>query len=237
MLIKRYNECSICFEQITNSSKTYKSNFSIGEVCENCSQVFSPEQREIIIHTFNTVRGIFDVTENNIIIVKDVLYDIQSDLKIHKKESFSEQSLFQKILLRAQIYRLKLNNFFATNFQYSKELLNQPSCEICHKSIRGDFNDENYKSVKGNICENCNLKFSVGEKLTMIALFKKYGGFFNKIDFKTDSLKQIIDNLFKNLEKEKDFSKMIELNEKSLHLALLFGYTPNAFIKELKKIL
>lgn len=236
MLIKRLDECSICFERIKNPLNTYKPNFSIGQVCEKCNQVFSPEQTEIITHAFNTARGVFDVTEDNNIIVKDVLYDIQSKLKLHNKETFSVQSLFQKILLRAQVYRLKLNNFFLTNFQHSKEILKQPSCEICHKSITRHSNNEDLKSNKENICGYCKLKFSEGEILIMTSLFKKYGGFFNKINSKKLSLNQILENLLDNMKKEKNFSRMIELNEKSLHLALLFGYPPNAFIEKLKKI-
>ena len=51
------------------------------------------------------------------------------------------------------------------------------------------------------------------------------------------SLTQILDKLSDDMKKEKDLSRMLELNEKSLHHALLFGYSPNAFIEELKKIL
>jgi len=235
MSIKGLDECSICFERIKNPLDTYKPNFSIGQVCEKCNRVFSPRQIDILSHAFNTARGIFEVTEDNNIIVKDVLYDIQSKLKLHNKETFSAQSLFQKILLRAQVYRLKLNNFFLTSYQYSKEGLKQSSCEICHKSITRHLNNEDTKSNKENICGYCKLKFSEGEILTMISLFKKHGGFFNKMDSRKLSLKQILENLLNNMKKEKNFSRMIELNEIALHQALLFGYRSKKFIEELKK--
>ncbi|KKN20669.1 hypothetical protein LCGC14_0933190 [marine sediment metagenome] len=221
MLIKGLDECVICFEKIKNSSNTYKPNFSIGRVCEKCNLVFSPEQIEVITHIFNTVRGIFEVTEDDNIIVKDVLFDNQSELKLHNKETFTIQSIFQKILLRAQVYSLKLNTFFLTNYQYSKEILKHPNCVICHKPITSHLNNGDPKSNKDNICEYCKLQFSEGEFLTMTSLFKKYGGFFNKLDSQKLSLKQILENLLSEIRNENDFSRMIELNEIALHHGLL----------------
>jgi len=87
-----------------------------------------------------------------------------------------------------------------------------------------------------NICEYCKLQFSEGEILTMASLFKKYGGFFNKRSSQKLPLKQISENLLNNTKKEKNFSRMIELNEIALHQALIFGYQPKKFIEELKKI-
>ena len=38
-----------------------------------------------ITHAFNASRGIFDIGEKGIIAVKDVLYDVQSELKLQIK--------------------------------------------------------------------------------------------------------------------------------------------------------
>jgi len=146
------------------------------------------------------------------------------------------QSIFQKILLRAQVYCLKLNTFFLTNCQYPKKILKYPNCVICHKSITERLNNGDPKTNKMNICEYCKLQFSEGEILTMASLFKKYGGFFNKRSSQKLPLKQISENLLNNTKKEKNFSRMIELNEIALHQALIFGYQPKKFIEELKKI-
>ncbi|KKL80887.1 hypothetical protein LCGC14_2000280, partial [marine sediment metagenome] len=227
-------ECSICFEKIKNPLNTYKTNFNIVLVCEKCNQVFSPEQMDVITHAFNVARGIFEVTEGNRIIIKDVLYDVQSKLKLQDEENFSVQFLFQKILLRAQIYRLRLNNFFLMNCQYSKKVLKQPNCVICRKPIIRNMHKGDPKPNKENICDYCKLKFSEGEILTMTLLFKNYGGFFNKMDSRKLSLKQILEDLLNHMNKEKTLSRMIELNEIALHQALLFGYHPKRFIEELK---
>ncbi|MCP6718728.1 MAG: hypothetical protein KJI71_00665 [Patescibacteria group bacterium] len=235
MIIKGLEKCSICFERIKNPLNAYKPNFNIGLVCERCNQVFSPAQRDIITHAFNVARGIFEVTEDNGIVIKDVLYDVQSKLKLQNEETFSVQLLFQKILLRAQIYRLKLNNFFLTNCQYSKKVLKHPNCVICHKPIIRNMHKGDPKPNKENICDYCKLIFSEGEILTMTLLFKNYGGFFNEMDSRKLSLKRILENLLNNMNKEKTLSRMIELNEIALHQALIFGYRPKKFIEELKK--
>ena len=235
MVIKGLEECSICFKRIKNPSNICKPNFSTGAACEKCNQIFTPEQIDIITHAFNVARGIFEVPEDYNFIVKDVLYDIRSELKLNNKEAFSVQYIFQKILIRSQVYSLKLNTFFLTNYQYSKEILKQPNCIICHTSITRHLNNEDPKSNKENICEYCKLKFSEGEIMTMTSLFKKYGGFFKKLVSQKLSLKQIIENLLNDMKQEKNFSKIIDLNELALYKALLLGYRPKKFIEELKK--
>ena len=117
------------------------------------------------------------------------------------------QYIFQKILIRSQVYSLKLNTFFLTNYQYSKEILKQPNCIICHTSITRHLNNEDPKSNKENICEYCKLKFSEGEIMTMTSLFKKYGGFFKKLVSQKLSLKQIIENLLNDMKQEKIFQR------------------------------
>ena len=235
MTILDFNECSICFHPIKKSSNTYSPNFTIGLVCEKCNQVFYPEQMDIITHAFNAVRGIFEDTENLNVIVKDVLYDIQSELKLHNKETFSVQFLFQKILLRSQVYCLKLNTLFLTNYHHSKEISKIANCEICHKPTTRYVNNANPKLNNENICKSCKLKFSKGEILTMSSLFERYGGFFNKLGSQKPPLEQILENFLNNIKKEKSFSRMIEFNEVALHCALLFGYRPKKFTEELKK--
>lgn len=95
--------------------------------------------------------------------------------------------------------------------------------------------NEDPKSNKENICEYCKLKFSEGEIMTMASLFKKYGGFFNKLDSQKLTLKQILENLLNEIRNENDFSRMIELNEITLHHGLLGENLPKKFMEELKK--
>ena len=86
------------------------------------------------------------------------------------------------------------------------------------------------------ICEKCNHIYNKDEILTMVSLFKKYDGFFNQLNSHNKSVEQIVYKLLNDLKKEKNLSKMFEINEKALHLTFLCGYRPKIFIGELRKI-
>ncbi len=94
--------------------------------------------------------------------------------------------------------------------------------------------DENLTLYKESICIRCSQEFCKDEILVMVSLIKKYGGFFNKLNSHKKSIEQIVEKLLINLKKEKDLSKMIEINEIAMHFALLYGYSPKIFIEELK---
>lgn len=236
MTILDFNECSICFHPIEKSSNTYKPNFSLELVCKKCNDVFSSQERETITHAFNVARGILDIDEKDIITVKDVLYDIQSELKLHNKRSFTVQSIFQKILIRSQAYRLKLNYFFRINYHYSKNPSNNSVCSICNKITIKDLEYKNNILKNQGVCQDCIKKYSKEEIMTIVPLFEKYGGFFNQFNTQKLALGKIIENLLNSLKNEENFSRMIEFNEQALYQVLLHGYTPKAFIEELKKL-
>lgn len=139
MLTKGLDGCSICFERIKNLSKGYKPTFSLGFVCENCSNNFTPKEKETIIHAFNVARGIFNVDEKDKMIVKDVLYDVYSELKLQNKRSFTTESIFQKILIRSQLYGLSLNSFFCSKYFYSKNISKNSNCTICDKPVDAEL--------------------------------------------------------------------------------------------------
>ena len=148
MTILDFNECSICFHPIEKSSNIYKPNFSLELVCKKCKEVFSPQEKENITHAFNVARGVFDIGEKDTRAVKDVLYDVQSEIKLQNKRSFTAQSIFQKILIRSQVYGLRLNYFFQINYHYSKNPSNNSKCSICCKITNEDL------EYKDNILKN-----------------------------------------------------------------------------------
>ena len=82
----------------------------------------------------------------------------------------------------------------------------------------------------------CNQKFYRDEILTMISLFKKFGGFFDKLDSHEETITHIVHQLLIDLKNETDLSNMIRINEKSLFTALLYGFQPRIFIEALKKV-
>lgn len=146
------------------------------------------------------------------------------------------QSIFQKILVRSQTYKLNWNYFFRINYIYSKNASNNSKCSICNKKIIEDLEDKENIQKKEEVCQECILKYSEEEIMIMVSLFIKYGGFFNQLNIQKPALENIIENLLDSLKNEEDFSRMIEINEKAFHQAILFGYRPNPFIEELKKI-
>lgn len=236
MTILDINECSICFHPIKKISNTYNPNFNLDLACKKCDDVFSPQEKETITHAFNIARGIFDVDEKDVIAVKDMLYDVQTELKLQNKRSFTTQSIFQKILIRSQVYRLRLNYFFQINYHYSKNPSNNSNYSICCKITNEDLEYKDNIPKNEGVCQDCIQKYSKEEILTMISLFEKYGGFFNQFNIEKPALGKIIEKLLDSLTNEGDFSRMLEFNEQALYQSLLHGYTPRAFIDELKKL-
>ncbi|MFX1499781.1 MAG: hypothetical protein ACFFDH_02310 [Promethearchaeota archaeon] len=230
-----FDECSICFEKLENTQKDIKPKFSIGIICKKCSSNFNPQEKEILIHAFNVARGIFQFNKKCISVIKDVLFDVQAELKNNKKRSISLQGIFQKILIRSQVYGLKLNIFFYLNYHFFQNQSKKSNCDICNQKIKKFVNNKECRINNHLICENCIQKFPNDEINTMISLFKKFGGYFNELKENKVSLKQILENMFFNLKIEEDFSEMIEINERALHFALLYGYPPKLFIEKLKK--
>ena len=103
MTILEFDECSICFEKIGSDLNVYNPKFSVGLVCESCNNCFDEEGKEILTHVFNVSRSSFIVEDNDLPRVKDVLYDVQSELK-KRKEHFTPESVFLVILKRSRIY-------------------------------------------------------------------------------------------------------------------------------------
>ncbi len=97
-----------------------------------------------------------------------------------------------------------------------------------------EYKDNILKSQ--GVCQECIQKYSEEEIITMGSLFEKYGGFFNQFNIEKPVLGKIIENLLDSLTNEGDFSRMLEFNEQALYQSLLHGYTPRAFIDELKKL-
>ncbi len=236
MSIEGFNECSICFVQISNHSNVYKPKMSIGIICRKCIVNFTPQENEIIVHAFNVARGIFKIDKKDNETIKDVLYDVQNELKIKKERPLSLQTVFQKILIRSQVYSLKLNVFFYLNSQFFKIQSGKLNCVICNQTTTENVYNRGFGSFYQTLCEHCIQKFTKDEIKTMISLFNKYGGFFNELNSCKISIKHILENMFFNLNNQKDVSRMIEINERALHFALIYGYHPKIFIEELKKL-
>lgn len=230
MTILDFDECSICFEKIGSYLNVYNPKFSVGLVCENCSNCFDDEDKEILTHVFNVAKGAFGVENNDVSRVKDVLYDVQNDLK-QKKEHFTPESLFLAILKRSRVYCLNLSLFIMSNIKCQQPNSKQSFCTICNSYLGNELGQE-----PEFVCNNCIQRYSNEEILVMTGLFRRYGGFFGKLKAEKVEIRQIATDLIERLKRAKDFSILFEINEVALHCALLHGYNPKDFIEELKKI-
>ena len=234
MTILDFDECSICFEKIGTYLNVYNPKFSVGLVCENCNNCFDDEDKEILTHVFNVAKGAFGVEDNDLSRVKDILYDVQNELK-QTKEHITPESVFLAILKRSRIYGLNLSLFVISNIKAQQLNSEQSFCIICNSYLGNELKDHNLGQELEFICKNCLQKFSDEEIQIITHVLRKYGGFFGKLKEKKVEIRQIATDLIKRLRGIKDFSILFEINENYLHYALLHGYTPQDFIEQLKK--
>ena len=235
MTILDFDECSICFEKIGSYLNVYNPKFSVGLVCESCSNCFNDEDKEVLTHMFNIARGVFIVEDNDFSRVKDVLYDVQSELK-QRKEHFTPESVFLAILKRSRIYCLNLSLFAISNIKGQQITLDQSSCIICNSYLGYELENHNSSQALESMCNNCIQRYSNEEIQVMTGIFRRYGGFFGQLKNDKVEIRQIATDLIERLKKIKDSSRLFEINELALHRALLHGYNLKDFIEELKKI-
>ena len=235
MTILDFDECSICFEKIGSNLNIYNPKFSVGLICEKCNNCFDDEDKEILTHIFNVARGAFTVEDNDFSRVKDVLYDVQNDLK-QTKEIFTPESVFLAILKRSRIYYLNLSFFIMSNIKTQQPNSELSFCLICNSYLGYELKDNNLVQELEFVCTICNQRYSNEEIRVMKGLFRRYGGFFGKLKEEKIDIRQIATDLIESLKEIKDSSLLFELNEGALHTALLHGYNPKDFIEELKKI-
>jgi len=235
MTILDFDECSICFEKIDSYFNIYNPKFSVGLVCENCSKYFNVEDMEILAHVFNVARGAFKGEKDDLIRVKDVLYDVQSMLKL-KKYQLTPESVFLSILRRSDVYCLDLNFFIKSNIKHQRSNSEPSCCVICNNKLINTLKHQNLNQEPEFICNNCIQRYPNEEIQVMTGLFRRYGGFFGKLKTEKVEIRQIATDLIERLKRAKNFSILFEINEVALHRALLHGYNPKDFIEELKKI-
>ena len=235
MTILEFAECSICFGKIDSDLNVYNPKFSVGRVCENCSKYFNVEDMEILVHVFNVARGAFKGEKDGLTRVKDILYDVQSSLKLRKYQ-LTPESVFLTILKRSNVYCLDLNFFIKTNIKHQRSNSEQSFCIICNRYLRNKLKDHNLDQKSEFECKNCLQEFSNEEIQIMAGLFRRYGGVFGKLKAEKVEIRQIATDLIERLKRAKDISLLFEINEVALHSALLHGYSSKDFIEELKKI-
>jgi hypothetical protein len=215
-------ECSICFVPINFNNGLRDSIFSKRAICDKCNAHFNDYEKELLIHCFNVARELFYTNNIENYMIKDILYDVLSELILELNPEFSFKNVFNKILLRTKDYGVKFSFKIGINIPE-----NQIRCVICNSQI--DLN-------QSNLCQKCKEMFSSEEIDQMKYIFGKYGGFFHQYKDNLNKIRQIIQYHIEQVEKFGDYSKLIELSEISLHYALLHGISPTDFTVIIKRI-
>ena len=120
-----------------------------------------------------------------------------------------------------------------TKIKYEKKL-GKIGCNICNKILSRDsiiFIPDDYF---GYICERCYIIFSADDIEEFLVLFDKYGGFFGQLKTNKIPLDQLIEEIFELLNYKNNVD-IIEANMKLRHKALLYGYTSQQLIDEMKE--
>jgi len=218
------SECSLCFNSFKPNRSMQDPVFNVGLVCEKCNAQFNDFEIEILTHCFNVVKGLFQCDLNEENTVKDALFDVQKKLILERNPEITLYNIFNRILLRAKDYQLVINFSIKTS-----EPENQLRCIICN---------ENSSLINvDTVCNKCERTFSNEEINQMKYIFEHYGGFFHQYKTSLNKISQIVKNQIREIERTGNYVELLDMNEISLHFALLHGITPYEFIEILKPIL
>lgn len=110
-------------------------------------------------------------------------------------------------------------------------------CGICRNEIKTGASIYQEGLKFGIVCERCYKNNSQEDLELMANLFLAYGGYFGKLKRKKFSVYKTIKRLMAEIHPSEDLDKLIELNIKMMHQALLYGITPQKFIQGLKILL
>ena len=111
-------------------------------------------------------------------------------------------------------------------------------CAICRINIDNKTKTYQSKTTFGVVCYNCIKKFSQEDIELILNLFLVYDGYFGQLKDHKDckySIETVIKSTLTKLKKKK--LNIDEFNMRLLHVVLLYGFTPNEYIKNLKLFL
>ncbi len=107
-------------------------------------------------------------------------------------------------------------------------------CGICRTELQQGASIYQEGLSFGIVCEKC-YKSNSSEDLELMAnLFLAYGGYFGMNKESEFSLYKEIKNLISKMQHDGTTDKLIDLNVRMLHRALLYGVTPQEVILGLK---
>jgi len=120
---------------------------------------------------------------------------------------------------------------------YDKLSLGLLKCALCRK----DIEDNTYIYQLGLnyslVCDSCFQRFSKEDIELMTNFFLAFGGYFGSLKDEHFSIQKVLDELIEEIQAKKERLNLNELNIKILHKSLLYGITPQQYVRKLKKYL
>lgn len=111
------------------------------------------------------------------------------------------------------------------------------SCGICKRNIIRGASIYKEGLSFGVACERCYKNNSLEDLELMANMFLAYGGYFGKLREKRFSVNKTIKKLMLKFQTGKKLDRLIDVNIKMTHQALLYGVTPQELIQGLKNLL
>lgn len=124
------------------------------------------------------------------------------------------------------------------NIEPTPHLTHEPvKCGICRNEINRGASIYKEGLSFGVACERCYKNNSLEDLELMANMFLAYGGYFGKLREKRFSAHKTIKKLMSKFQPGKKLDRLIDVNIKMTHQALLYGVTPQELIQELKILL
>ncbi len=119
--------------------------------------------------------------------------------------------------------------------KYEKSL-RKKNCAICRKSLEENSVLQVQNMATALICERCKIRFTKEDVEHIIYIFEEYGGFFGQFKKEKLSLEDLIRESLKSISIKRDGINIFEKNLTLRYNALLYGFTPQELIEQLRDL-
>ncbi len=111
------------------------------------------------------------------------------------------------------------------------------TCGICRSNVKRSAKIYQDGVHFGIVCSKCHDNIPKDDLELMANMFTAYGGYFGKLKSPDFSLYKMLKELISEFDIDNKLVPVDELNIKMMHRALLYGITPQEFIRGLEIIL
>jgi hypothetical protein len=121
-----------------------------------------------------------------------------------------------------------------SEFPKKKNTFSYVKCVLCRNDTNRDVKIKKIGNSFGTICEDCAKSFNDEEIELMYNMFRAFGGYYGKMSKSKELSYSKLEEIAKDYsERNKDIDE-IENDIKTLHIAFLYGISPQQIVKGLK---